>query len=95
MVATAQMGSYYLLTLLGLIFLPYFSPEDEDDVIIEEDAHMDAVTGKVDVGWEGIKMVLKQKKKGDNKAERIILDGSLKGIANDGVCRLGQTELIH
>ena len=45
---------------------------------------MDAVTGKVDVGWEGIKMVLKQKKKGDNKAERIILDGSLKGVAKAG-----------
>lgn len=53
-------------------------------MIIEEDAHMDAVTGKVDVGWEGIKMVLKQKKKGDNKAERIILDGSLKGVAKAG-----------
>ena len=53
-------------------------------MIIEEDAHMDAVTGKVDVGWEGIKMVLKQKKKGNNKAERIILDGSLKGVAKAG-----------
>ena len=51
-------------------------------MMIEEDTQMDAVIGRVDLGWEGIKMVLKQKK-GD-KADRVILDGSLKGVAKAG-----------
>lgn len=33
------------------------------------------------MGFEGIKILLKQKK---NKADRVILDGSLKGVAKPG-----------
>lgn len=55
--------------------------EEEEDIVIEEDAHMDAALGKVDIGFEGFQLTLAQKK---GKADRVILDGSLKGVAKSG-----------
>ena len=56
-------------------------PAEEEDVVIEEDAHMDTALGNVDIGFESFKMTLQQKK---GKPERAILDGSIRGEAKAG-----------
>jgi len=43
---------------------------------------MDQALGKVDIGFEGFRMTLAQKKK--KQSDRVILDGSLKGMAKSG-----------
>ena len=51
-----------------------------EELIIEEDDDPNFAKS-CEVGFEGIKILLKQKK---NKADRVILDGSLKGVAKPG-----------
>lgn len=55
------------------------SASDEDIIVDEEDEQH--FFKSCEVGFEGIKLILEQKGK---KPERIILDGSLKGIAKPG-----------
>jgi ABC-type multidrug transport system ATPase subunit len=54
--------------------------EDGDLIIPEADAYTQE-HHPCEIGFEGIRMVLKQKKKNE---ERVILDGSIKGIAKPG-----------
>lgn len=51
-----------------------------EELIIEEDDDPNFAKS-CEVGFEGIKILLKQKK---NKPDRVILDGSLKGVAKPG-----------
>jgi hypothetical protein len=51
-----------------------------DDIVVK-DGHLEAMAGisKMDIGFEGIKLTLK-----DEKGERVILDGSIRGRARPG-----------
>ena len=70
---------WYKASYCSVIFT-LFPPSQTEELVIEED-EPSAILESCEVGFDGIKMTLKQK--GD-KPDRLILDGSLKGKAKPG-----------
>ncbi len=92
-------SSYSILTNGSFFpFLSFFrSRLQKEELLIEE--HETDFLQSCEVGFEGIKLILKQKK---NKPDRVILDGSLKGKARPGRMLAvmgpsgsGKSSLIH
>jgi hypothetical protein len=72
-------NTVHSLLLFCLFFVSLFAAED---IVCDSPEQVKSLFQSVEVGFEDLHMTLKQKKKGE--PDRVILDGSIRGVAKPG-----------